>query len=121
LGGLSGVFELNVMMPLIAHNLLQSIHILSGAVRIFDEKCVKGIEANQRRIDETVERSLMLATSLAPIVGYDKAAEISKKAFSENKTVREVALQMVDLSKEQLAEILDPSKMTIPGAGGGGE
>jgi fumarate hydratase, class II len=121
LGGQSGSFELNVMMPLIAHNLLMSIEILSNGVKLFDEKCVKGIEANVERINETVERSLMLATPLAPVVGYDKAAEISKKAFKENKTVREVALATLDLSKEQLNEILDPSKMVIPGAGAGGE
>ncbi len=121
LGGLSGSFELNVMMPLIAHNLLQSIEIMANAVAMFEEKCVAGIEANLVKIKDTVERSLMLATPLAPIVGYDKAAEISKKAFAENKTVREVALATLDLSKEQLAEILDVSKMVVPGAGGGGE
>jgi fumarate hydratase, class II len=121
LGGQSGSFELNVMMPMIAHNLLQSIQILANGVRVFDEKCARGIEANIARINETVERSLMLATPLAPVVGYDKAAEISKKAFTQNKTVREVALETLDLSKEQLNEILDPSKMVIPGAGGGGE
>lgn len=121
LGGQSGSFELNVMMPMIAHNLLQSIQILAAGVKMFDEKCAQGIEANIERINETVERSLMLATPLAPVVGYDKAAEISKKAFAQNKTVREVALATLDLSKEQLNEILDPSKMVIPGAGGGGE
>ncbi len=121
LGGQSGSFELNVMMPLIGHNLLQSIEILSAGVRVFDEKCVKGVEANLARIAETVERSLMLATPLAPVVGYDKAAEISKKAFKENKTVREVALETLDLSAEQLKTLLDVSSMVIPGAGGGGE
>ncbi len=121
LGGQSGSFELNVMMPMMAHNLLQSIQILANGVKMFDEKCARGIEANKARIEETVERSLMLATPLAPVVGYDKAAEISKKAFAENKTVREVALATLDMSKEQLQEILDPSKMVIPGAGGGGE
>ncbi len=121
LGGQSGSFELNVMMPLIAHNLLQSIEILAGGVKIFDEKCIQGIEANVARINETVERSLMLATPLAPVVGYDKAAEISKIAFKENKTVRQVALEKLDLSKEKLNEILDPSKMVIPGSGSGGE
>jgi fumarate hydratase class II len=121
LGGQSGSFELNVMMPMLAHNLLQSIQILANGVKMFDEKCARGIEANTERINETVERSLMLATPLAPVVGYDKAAEISKKAFSENKTVREIALATLDISKEQLQEILDPSKMVIPGAGGGGE
>lgn len=121
LGGQSGSFELNVMMPLIGHNLLQSIEILAAGVRVFDEKCVKGVEANTARIAETVERSLMLATPLAPVVGYDKAAEISKKAFKENKTVREVALETLDLSAEQLQTLLDVSSMVVPGAGGGGE
>lgn len=120
-GGASGSFELNVMMPLIAHNLLQSISILSGAVRVFEERCARGIEANTHKIDETVERSLMLATTLAPVIGYDKAAELSKKAFAENKTVRQLALETLSLSKDQLNEILDPSKMVVPGAGGGGE
>lgn len=121
LGGQAGNFELNVMMPMMAHNLLESIQVLAGGVKVFDEKCARGIEANTRKIAETVERSLMLATPLAPVVGYDKAAEISKKAFQENKTVREIAQATLDLSKEQLNEILDVSKMTVPGAGGGGE
>lgn len=120
-GGANGNFELNVMMPLIGHNLLQSITCLATAVSVFEEKCVRNTEANLRKIEETVERSLMLATTLAPVVGYDKAAEISKKAYTENKTVREVARTLVDLSEAQLSELLDPSKMVIPGAGGGGE
>jgi fumarate hydratase, class II len=120
-GGANGNFELNVMMPLIARNLLDSIQFLSNAVSVFEEKCVRGIEANTKKIDETVERSLMLATTLAPVVGYDKATEIAKKAFAENKTVREIARGMVDLTDKQLSELLDPSKMVIPGAGGGGE
>lgn len=121
LGGQAGNFELNVMMPMIAHNLLQSIDILANAISMFDEKCVQGIEPNTARIAETIERSLMLATPLAPVIGYDKAAEISKKAFKENKTVSQVALETLDISKEELKKILDPSKMIIPGAGGGGE
>ncbi len=121
LGGQAGNFELNVMMPLIAHNLLESIQILANGVKMFDEKCVVGLEANIRKIEETVEKSLMLATPLAPVVGYDKAAEISKKAFAENKTVREIASATLDLSKDKLDEILDVSGMTVPGAGGGGE
>ncbi len=120
-GGANGNFELNVMMPMMAHNLLQSISLLSNATVMFEEKCVRGIEANLTRISETVERSLMLSTTLAPVVGYDKAAEISKKAFTENKTVREVALATVKISAEELNKILDPSQMVIPGAGGGGE
>jgi len=119
LGAQAGNFELNVMMPMIAHNLLESISILSTSIKMFDEKCAKGIEANTQKIEELVEKSLMLATPLAPVVGYDKAAEISKKAFKENKTVRQVATETLDLSKEKLDEILDVSGMTVPGAGGG--
>lgn len=121
LGAQSGNFELNVMMPLIAHNLLQSITCLTGAVKIFEEKCVRGIEANKKRINETIEQSLMLATALAPVIGYDKAADMAKKAFAENKTIRQLAKETLDMSESQLNEILDPSKMVVPGAGGGGE
>jgi len=88
---------------------------------VFEEKCVRGIEADTKKIEETIEKSLMLATSLVPEIGYDKAAEISKKAFSENKTVRQVAAEDLGLSKEKLNQLLDPSKMVIPGAGGGGD
>jgi fumarate hydratase class II len=119
MGGQAGNFELNVMMPMMAHNLLQSINILANAVKMFTEKCVNGIEANTAKIAETVERSLMLATPLAPVIGYDKAADLAKRAFKENKTVRQLALETLDLSKDQLNEILDPSKMTVPGASGG--
>lgn len=118
-GGASGNFELNVMMPLISHLLLQSIHCLGGAVKNFETRCVRGIEANAKRIEETVEKSLMLATALIPKIGYDKAAELSKKAFSENKTIREAAEAF--LSKEELSTLLDVSGMCVPGAGGGGE
>ncbi len=118
-GGANGNFELNVMMPVIAHNLLQSIELLANAVKVFEEKCVKGIEANLPRIAETVERSLMLATPLAPVVGYDKAAEIAKTAYKEGKTVREVAKQITDLTDDQLKELLDVSGMVYPGAKGG--
>jgi len=118
-GGANGNFELNVMMPVIAHNLLQSIELLANAVRVFEEKCVRGIEANLPRIAETVERSLMLATPLAPVVGYDKAAEIAKQAYKEGKTVREVAKATTDLSDAQLKELLDVSGMVYPGAKGG--
>ncbi len=118
-GGAAGNFELNVMMPVIAHNLLQSIQFLASAVDVFEEKCVRGIEANLTRIAETVERSLMLATPLAPVVGYDKAADIAKQAYKEGKTVREVAKTATALSDEELKKLLDVSSMVYPGAKGG--
>lgn len=119
MGGQAGNFELNVMMPMIGHNLLQSIDILGRAVRVFNEKCAVGIEANPVRIAETVERSLMLATPLAPVIGYDKAAEMAKRAFKENKTIRELATAELKMSAAELSTLLDPTKMTIPGASGG--
>ena len=113
-GGQAGNFELNVMMPVIAHNLLGAIDALAGGISVFDKKCVQGIEANKEKIEETVERSLMLATKLAPVVGYDKAAMISKTAFKSNRTVREVAREELDLSEKELNEALDPSNMLAP-------
>jgi len=110
-GGAAGNFELNVMMPVMAHNLLQSIDCLTNVIKIFDDKCIRNVEAIQWKIDETIERGLMLATALAPEVGYDKAAEIAKRAFKENKTIREMAAEMTNLSPDQLKKLLDPKKM----------
>jgi fumarate hydratase class II len=118
LGGLSGNFELNVMMPLIAHNLLQSIEILARAVTQFTQKCVLGLEADRRRCEALVEESLAMATALAPAIGYDRAAQIAKKAFESGKTVRETALTEQVLSREELEDILDPRPMTEPGVPG---
>jgi len=89
-GGLGGNFELNVMMPLIAYNLIQSIKILSNAIRNFTEKCIMGLEADRKRCEEMIEKSLSLSTFLAPILGYDKTSKITRKAYYENKTIREV-------------------------------
>jgi fumarate hydratase, class II len=111
LAGQSGNFELNTMLPLIAYNLLQSIEILGNAAANFAEQCVVGIQASERA-SELVEKSLMLATALAPEVGYDKAAEISKEAFENDRTIREVAREQTDLSDEELDEVLDACKMT---------
>jgi fumarate hydratase class II len=114
-GGLGGRFELNLMMPLIGHHLLGSIEILGNATRVFAEKCVKGIEADEARCRETVERSLALATALVPHVGYDAASEIAREAHRSGRTVREVALERKVLDEEKLDEVLDPRRMTEPG------
>ncbi|MDX6379591.1 MAG: fumarate hydratase, class [Rubrobacteraceae bacterium] len=111
LAGQSGNFELNTMLPLIAHNILQSIEILGNTASNFADQCVEGIQATERA-SELVENSLMLATALAPEVGYDKAAEISKEAYKNDKTIREVAREKTDLSDEELDEVLDAHKMT---------
>ena len=111
IAGQSGNFELNVMLPLIAYNLLQSIDLLANAAENLTDQCVVGIQATERG-PELVEQGLMLATALAPVVGYDKAAEISKAAYKSGKTIREIAREETDLSEEELDELLDARKMT---------
>jgi fumarate hydratase class II len=121
LAGMSGVFELNVMMPLIAYNLLQSIEILGNAARLLAEKCVEGIEANRERCEELVEKSLAMVTSLVPKIGYDAAAEIAKESVKTGKTVRELCRERQVLPEDELREALDPWAQTEGGihAGGG--
>ena len=111
LGGLSGNFELNVMMPLIAHNLLQSIHLLANAVDNFSKRCIEGLEADRQRCEEMIEKSLALATALTPKLGYDKAARVAKKAYDQRKTIREVAEEEGILSREKLNLLLDHRSM----------
>jgi fumarate hydratase class II len=111
LAGQGGNFELNTMLPLIAYNLLQSIEILGSAAANLADQTVTGLEATERG-PELVEKGLMLATALAPEVGYDKAADIAKEAFKKGKTIREVAREQTDLSEEELDEALDAKKMT---------
>ncbi|MGD0541831.1 MAG: class II fumarate hydratase [Tepidisphaeraceae bacterium] len=116
-------FELNVMMPVMAFNLLQSIELLSRAARIFADRCVAGLEANAPRCAESVEQSLAMCTSLAPAIGYDKAAEVAKESLKTGKTVRQVAAEKELLSEADLKKALDPLRMTQPQAdvvGGGG-
>jgi fumarate hydratase class II len=113
LAGQGGNFELNTMLPLIAYNLLQSIELLGNAAANFADQTVVGLEATERG-PELVEKGLMLATALAPEVGYDKAADIAKEAFKTDQTIREVAREQTDLSEEELDEALDARKMTGP-------
>jgi len=118
IGGLAGNFELNVMMPLMVHNLLQSIELLSKASTQFTVKCVEGLQADRQRCESLVEQSLAMATALAPAIGYDKAAVIAKKAWESGKTVREIAKQEQLLPEAELDKILDPRPMTEPGIPG---
>ena len=111
IAGQSGNFELNVMLPVLAYNLLQSIEILGTASANLADQCVSGIEATDRG-PALVEQGLMLATALAPEVGYDKAAEIAKQAYKEEKTIRDLAREQTDLSDEDLDKLLDARKMT---------
>jgi fumarate hydratase, class II len=117
-GGLAGNFELNVMMPLITHNLLQSIELLGKAGTQFTNKCVKDLQADRRRCESLVEQSLAMVTALAPAIGYDKAAALAKKAWESGKTVRELAKEEKLLPEAELDKILDPRPMTEPGIPG---
>jgi fumarate hydratase class II len=115
LAGMSGHFELNTMMPIIAHNLLQSIEILAAAARLLADRCVVGLTADQERIRQLVDRSLALATALAPAIGYDAAADIAKEAHATGRTIREVARERQVLPPEELERVLDPRRMTEGG------
>ncbi len=105
--GQGGYFELNVMLPIIAYNLLQSIHLLSSATTALAAKCLDGISANKEKCASNLEQSLALATGLVPAIGYDKAAAIAKEAYEKKKTVREVALKKGVLPEEELNRLLD--------------
>lgn len=118
-GGQSGNFEINVMMPVCAYNLLQSIDLLTAAARNLDEQCVRGLKATSAGPD-MVERGLAIVTTLVPHIGYDDSAAIAKEAQATGRTVKEVAIEKTDLSSEELDEILDPSGMTEPGLSAGG-
>jgi fumarate hydratase class II len=113
-----GVFELNMMMPVAGHNLLQEIELLAASARNFADQCIAGLKATEHG-PAMVERGLMLGTALVPAVGYDKSAEIAKKAAKTGQTIREVAREETKLSEEELDKLLNPVKMTEPGLGGG--
>ena len=121
LAGQGGYFELNTMMPVAAHNILESIALLAASANNFAEQCVKGIEATAVG-PVMVERGLMLGTALAPSIGYDAAASIAKDAAATGRTIRETAIEKTELSDAELDELLDPEAMTQPGVnvGGGG-
>jgi fumarate hydratase class II len=114
LAGRDGNFELNVMMPVLAHNILESISLLSNGIRLFAERCVAGIEADVQRCEQMIEQSLAMCTALAPEIGYDFAAAIAKEAYQSRRTVREIAEQRGVLPPERLRKILDPADMTRP-------
>ena len=111
LGGLGSVFELNLMLPLIAHNILYSIKILSNSINIFNEKLLSGIKADKKKCNDYIEKSLAMCTSLAPIIGYDKAAEIAYEAYNSGKTVKQIVLEKNILTKEKVESILNPKNM----------
>ncbi|MGQ0813099.1 MAG: class II fumarate hydratase [Gemmatimonadota bacterium] len=119
IGGMGSYFELNVMMPVMAHALLQSIELLAAAARGFADKCIDGIVANEDRCTELLEGNPSLATALAPRIGYDLAATIAKEAFKRKSTAREVAYELSGLQRAEVDEIMNALAMTHPGIPGG--
>jgi fumarate hydratase class II len=112
ISGQVGNFEMSVMIPVIAYNLLHSIRILSAAAKIFAEKCINGITANEAACRAFIEKSLAMSTGLVPVIGYERAAAIAQEALRTGKTVREVAMEQKVLPEAQLEELLDPIRMT---------
>ncbi|RMF62029.1 MAG: class II fumarate hydratase [Calditrichaeota bacterium] len=113
-GGMNGNFELNVMMPVMARNMLEAITFLANAVEVFNDKCVQGLRANEKRINDMIEQSLAMCTALAPEIGYDAAAQIAKEAYKTGRTVREIAREKKVLPEDKLEKVLDPWSMTEP-------
>lgn len=111
-GGVGSLLDLNVAMPMMADNLMDSIQLLSSACEVFTVRCLEGLKPDERRCAELIEGSLAMCTSLVPVIGYDASAAIAKKAFAEGKTVRQVALEEGVVSAERLHELLDPTNMT---------
>ena len=115
IGGQSGSFQLNVMLPVIAYNLLQSISILAGASCLLADRAIAGFAVNAERIGRLVDRNPILVTALNPVIGYELGAQIAKTAYAQGRTLKEVALEMTDLSADELDELLDPRKLTEGG------
>jgi fumarate hydratase class II len=116
--GQAGNFELNTMMPIMSLRLLEAIQFSANVVKSFTEKCVAGIIADRVRCEEMVERSLAMATALAPVIGYESAAKIAQEALSTGQTIRQVAHNKQILAKDELDKLLDPWRMTDPGIPG---
>jgi len=113
-GGASGMLDLNVMLPVIAHNLLESETILANASMMFADKCMAGLQANREKCEQQIEWSMSMVTSLAPIMGYDKASTLAKQAVKDGKTVRQLCLEQGIFSEAELDTLLDPTTMLQP-------
>ncbi len=115
IGGQSGNFQLNVMLPVIAYNLLQSIALLASGSRILADRAIAGFTVNEERIASLVGRNPILVTALNPVIGYEKGAKIAKRSYAEGRSLKEIALEETDLSSEELDRILDPRSLTEGG------
>ena len=119
IGGQWGQLDLNVMLPMMAHNMLESLRLLSNVSRLFVDKCLAGVTANVERAESYIERSISMATALNPHIGYEAAAKIAKESYATGRTVREIAYDTSGLSKDQVDDALHPHKQTIAGTGAG--
>src|SRR5262249_36233720 len=115
-GATGGQFQLNIMMPVMGHAALETIHLMSDATKAFVDFCAVEMEANPDACEPSVEKSLSMVTSLNPLIGYEKAAALAKEAFKSGKTIRELCLEQKVLPESALNEALDPMKMTEPQA-----
>ena len=115
IGGGSGNFQLNVMLPVIAHNLLQSIEILANVSRLLADRAIAGFTVNEDRLKEALDRNPILVTALNPVIGYELGAATAKRAYAEGRPIREIAREMTDLSEDDLARLLDPTALTRGG------
>jgi len=120
LAGQAGNFELNVMLPVIAYDLLESIRLLANVLVALADRAIAGFTVNRERLATALERNPILVTALNPIIGYEKGAAIAKQAYAEGRPIREVAQQQTNLSAEELAKLLDPLELTRGGVKGGG-
>jgi fumarate hydratase class II len=117
MAGASGNFQLNVMLPVVAYNLLQSIELLSNAARLLADSAIAGLTVNRPRVNAALDRNPILITALNPVIGYELGASIAKRAYAEGRPVREVAAEMTELSREELDRLLDPRVLTAGGLG----
>src|SRR5690606_26962629 len=113
--GQSGNFQLNVMLPVVAHNLIQSIELTANAARVLADSAIEGFTVNTERLEAALERNPILVTALNPVIGYEKGAAVAKRAYKEGRPIRDVAAEDTDLSAERLAALLDPAELTKGG------
>jgi fumarate hydratase class II len=118
--GQAGNFQLNVMLPVIAYDLLESIRLLANVLVVLADRALAGFTVNRERLAEALERNPILVTALNPIIGYEKGAAIAKQAYADGRPIREVAAELTNLSAQELAQLLDPLELTRGGVKGGG-
>jgi len=119
IAGQSGNFQLNVMLPVIAYNLLESIRLLANIWRALADSAIAGFTVNEERLAQALDRNPILVTALNPVIGYELGASIAKKAYAQGKPIREVAEKETSLSRDELAKLLDPTELTRGGIKGG--